>query len=49
MDVVPPEGKVGRKEGNALRLASTVDTSDNQFSLASEEGEEDSSGHGEEM
>ena len=35
VDVVPPEGKVGRKEGNALRLASTVDPSDNQFSLTS--------------
>ena len=49
VDVVPPEGKVGRKQGNALRLASSIHTSHNQFGLASKEGEEDARGHGDEV
>ena len=47
--MVPPEGKVGRKQGDALRLASSIHTSHNQFGLASEEGEEDARGHGDEV
>ena len=49
IDVVSSVGKVCRKQGDALRLASTIHPSHNQFGLASEEGEEDSRGHGEEM
>ena len=49
VDVVPPECKVSRKQGDALRLASSVHTSHNQLGLASKEGEEDTRGHGDDV
>ena len=47
--MVSSESKICRKKGNALRLASTIHPSHNQFRLACEEGEEYPSGHGEEV
>ena len=47
--MMPPEGKLGRKEGNALRLASPIHATNNELCLASKEGEEDASGHGDEV
>ena len=47
--MVAPEGRVGRKQGDALRFASPIHSSHYELGLASEEGEEDTRGHREEM
>ena len=49
VDMVLPESKVRRQEGNALRLTGTVHSSHKQLSFAGQEGQEDPSGHGEEV
>ena len=49
VDVVPPQGKVRCQDSNALRFASTVHSPRDQLGFAGKEGQEDPSGHGEEV
>ena len=46
---MPPQRKVRRQDSNALRFASTVHFPRNQLGFAGKEGQEDPSGHGEEV
>ena len=49
VDTVATEGKVCRKEGNALGFTCSIHPTHDKLSLGGEEGEENTGGHGEQV